>query len=1234
MKTQITNTQQAVEKDSNKEESHINALPFDMATLQTAHSSKTLLDPLTKELEDIIQSNGNIESVLEKTSGKFNDEDSDKDIEQRQENTIITWTRGNAHTLPTIDKLNDTTEKNTSTTENISVLKKEDSLFIDTIANPDTFIVDEDETLRNIEALNNDSSSDTFSIHSHETNSLHGGFISLESNLTFTYTPPPNFNGSDFFNYTITDISGQTVTATVTIFVTPVDDGLSIANDDTFLTQEDTSISAFNVIQNDYLIDEARIISYDKESSHGGAISQADSGLFTYIPAPNYYGTDTFTYTITDSDGDIDSATVSITVTAINDGAPTAHNDSASTDEDITTVIHILNNDILLDGALIDRTDTLSEHGGNITLNNDNSVTYHPAENYNGTDTFTYTIKDNDGQTSTATVTININAINDAPINHTVASVVVEKNETLSFNEDNEYLLSVTDIDNNITSTLLSVEHGILTISNNEATIDNNGSSTILISGTQAAINEALSTLQYQPNNNYGGFDRLTMTSRDSEGETDSHIIDIKVKVEADNAIFNSDPTTPASTGLVAHQYAAGSVYSQEYEALDNASIIKEDINDSDQSPSSLSRSAHGVGALAQVNTIDTTNAISLGTQHGNVYTLKGLIYLEADSVYRFAGNRDDALYIELGGQPMVNTFGNSSGNFSTFVDDTTKNTDNTLGITEHSFTPTTSGYYTVEVYTANLVGIGGLALNLSVNNTDYVISADNFSLHANPEEIIDAGGVIHTFSANDNEGENPQGGYFAHNNDADAVGIEGQAITLHNFSVKAEDNDTLLHLMIHVPVNATLYDMNGNMFVSQSGNNSIDVISNQWSLNSLHIQLPDATAGDVVDLDITAITQSISLDTTETQSTFSISILPSDYSGTLDSAIANAALAGDDLLLTGTGFNDTLIAEPTGDTIIIGRDGDDLITGNEGNNTLYGGNGNDHIIAGAGEDLIFSGKGSDTLTGGNDTDTDRFIWLEDDADGSTDTITDFIYGIHGDVIDLHYLLEGETIDTIEDFIELSDNTLHIDRNGDGSGFTDLSIAIGDIGETSLDNLLTHNIVIDSGRTVLRGNSDGDKIFGRSFNGVTTNEDFYGNGGGDSFWGNGGADRYIIEADDHLEYVFDPATLNTQSTIRVQDFFTFGRYDGISEVDAIDLHDVLIGESYDTLDNYLTIDTDFSFGGVYFNVDIDGDGSGTDFYIHVKQDNLDIEDALGYTDDTQQLDILQLLVDNGNIITD
>ena len=53
---------------------------------------------------------------------------------------------------------------------------------------------------------------------------------------------------------------------------------------------------------------------------------------------------------------------------------------------------------------------------GTVSINPDKTVSYAPALNYNGPDSFTYTVSDGNGGTATATVTVTITAVNDAPV--------------------------------------------------------------------------------------------------------------------------------------------------------------------------------------------------------------------------------------------------------------------------------------------------------------------------------------------------------------------------------------------------------------------------------------------------------------------------------------------------------------------------------------------------------------------------------------------------------------------------------------------------------------------------------------------------------------------------------------------------------------------------------------------------------------------------------------------------
>src|SRR5205814_1951161 len=104
------------------------------------------------------------------------------------------------------------------------------------------------------------------------------------------------------------------------------------AVDDTATTAEDTPVS-IAVLANDSDADgDAMSAVQVSGPSHGTLVLNADGG-FSYTPAHDYSGPDSFTYRA--SDGTLQSAvaTVSITIAAVND-APTGVADTYHVDED------------------------------------------------------------------------------------------------------------------------------------------------------------------------------------------------------------------------------------------------------------------------------------------------------------------------------------------------------------------------------------------------------------------------------------------------------------------------------------------------------------------------------------------------------------------------------------------------------------------------------------------------------------------------------------------------------------------------------------------------------------------------------------------------------------------------------------------------------------------------------------------------------------------------------------
>src|SRR5204862_283771 len=139
---------------------------------------------------------------------------------------------------------------------------------------------------------------------------------------------------------------------------------------------------------------------------------------FSYVPAANYNGPDSFTYKANDGQADSGVATVSITITGVND-APVAVNDSYITPEDTTLNVlatGVLANDSDVDGDSLNAIVVSPPAHGSLTLNTSGSFSYVPAANYNGPDSFTYKANDGQADSRIATLTSPATGLNDAPV--------------------------------------------------------------------------------------------------------------------------------------------------------------------------------------------------------------------------------------------------------------------------------------------------------------------------------------------------------------------------------------------------------------------------------------------------------------------------------------------------------------------------------------------------------------------------------------------------------------------------------------------------------------------------------------------------------------------------------------------------------------------------------------------------------------------------------------------------
>jgi hypothetical protein len=222
------------------------------------------------------------------------------------------------------------------------------------------------------------------------------------------------------------------------------------------------------------------------------AITGGGSGL-TYQPASNYCGPDSFSYTLSGGD----SSTVSMTVTCVDD-SPNAVNDSAAMSEDAgATAITVLANDTDIDGGPKTIQSRTQAANGNVVITGGGTgLTYQPAANYCGPDSFTYTL--NGG--STATVSVTVNCVDDPPAAvNDIAGVTGDSGANAI-----DVLANDTDVDG-----------GPMTI--NSATQPAHG---------LVAITGAGTGLTYHPNTGYCGADSFTYALNGGSSATVSVTVD------------------------------------------------------------------------------------------------------------------------------------------------------------------------------------------------------------------------------------------------------------------------------------------------------------------------------------------------------------------------------------------------------------------------------------------------------------------------------------------------------------------------------------------------------------------------------------------------------------------------------------------------------------------------------------------------------------------------------------
>ncbi|WP_020469749.1 tandem-95 repeat protein [Zavarzinella formosa] len=242
------------------------------------------------------------------------------------------------------------------------------------------------------------------------------GRLNMNPNGGFTYTPNPNFNGPDSFDYKLYN-GLESNTVTVSLSVSSVIDAPVAAPDSYTLSENNPlNVDSPGVLANDTIIDANPLLVLVTRQPAHGTLSMNQDGGFTYSPDTDYTGADSFQYKL-DNGLQSSPVTVSLTVNPLS-GAPVAAPDSYTLDEDTRLAIGspgVLGNDTLTDGRPVSIIVTRQPDHGTLQLNQNGGFTYDPAPNYNGPDSFDYKL-DNGLRSNTVTVSLTVNPVTDPPV--------------------------------------------------------------------------------------------------------------------------------------------------------------------------------------------------------------------------------------------------------------------------------------------------------------------------------------------------------------------------------------------------------------------------------------------------------------------------------------------------------------------------------------------------------------------------------------------------------------------------------------------------------------------------------------------------------------------------------------------------------------------------------------------------------------------------------------------------
>jgi large repetitive protein len=338
------------------------------------------------------------------------------------------------------------------------------------------------------------------------------GTLEVNSDGSFVYTPGAGFQGSDAFNYTVTDgVASDNATGVVHITVL---ESVPVAQNQIYSVQVGSVLAigaGDGLLSGSYDADGASLStganSYTTSTADGTATVNPD-GSFTYTPNTGFIGADQFTYTLTD--GSTRSNTADVVINVVGE-PPQAENDYYATAPGTTLNVAanqgVLANDVnTVPGQAMEA--QLVQGGGpvhgSLQFNSDGSFSYSPNTGFSGTDQFTYDDVVDGLVSNVATVSISVGG--HAPQESTLYYTVVHDQTLAITNAAQGLLANVADPSGGALSLTLAQgpSHGSLNLNPN-------------------------GTFTYQPTSHYIGDDSFTFTTSDSTANSAPITVEIQV---------------------------------------------------------------------------------------------------------------------------------------------------------------------------------------------------------------------------------------------------------------------------------------------------------------------------------------------------------------------------------------------------------------------------------------------------------------------------------------------------------------------------------------------------------------------------------------------------------------------------------------------------------------------------------------------------------------------------------